>query len=256
LFWQGFVTDGKFWAFSSQGLELRISVGLFLKTSNWHCSCGLSSETKQHKEYCVTERKEEHHDGALIRRAKQGDERAFTTLMKRYEEMVYRFAFHVCRDEEKAAETLQDTFVNVYRKLKQFDGKSKFTTWLFSIVTNNCLMKRRKRKLEAASIPLEAPAGFRDDPLMDQAGNIVQTIPSWNSTPLHSVMNSELRERLDAAISRLPMEYRIVFVLRDVEDRSAEETAKILKLSVPAVKSRLRRARVFLREQLNDYMTA
>ena len=192
-------------------------------------------------------------DEELIRRAKKGDEHAFTLLVKRYESLVYSFAFKMCRDEEKASETWQDTFVNVFRKLHQFDGRSKFTTWLYSIVTNNCRMKRRQRKLDKASVSIEAPTeshdGSEDDPS-------VQTIPSWKDTPLDSVMDKELRTLLDEAIQQLPYDYRVVFVLRDVEGMSADETGKILKLSVPAVKSRLRRARVFLREQLNPYMTA
>lgn len=190
----------------------------------------------------------------LLHSAKMGDERAFLRLVRKYEDMVYRFAFHVCRDEDKAAETLQDTFVNVYKKLGQFDGQSKFTTWLYRIVANNCLMKRRKRKMEIASISLDTPEGFRNTPLKDEEGNVIQTIPSWRETPLDSVMSIELKETLDKAIKRLPMDYRVVFALRDIEGKSAEETADILKLSVPAVKSRLRRARMFLREQLHGYM--
>jgi RNA polymerase sigma-70 factor (ECF subfamily) len=192
----------------------------------------------------------------LIRQAQRGDERAFTQLVKKYESLVYSFAFKVCRDKEQASEAWQDTFVNVYRKLHQFDGKSKFTTWLYSIVVNNCRMKRRKSKLERASIPIETAPGFHDDPLVDAGGDVVQSIPSWKETPLHSVMDKELRAVLDRAIQKLPMDYRIVFILRDVEGLSAEETGKVLKLSVPAVKSRLRRARVFLRERLNPYMTS
>jgi RNA polymerase sigma-70 factor, ECF subfamily len=192
-------------------------------------------------------------DEELIKRAKKGDERAFTQLVKRYESLVYSFAFKMCRDEEKASETWQDTFVNVFRKLHQFDGRSKFTTWLYSIVTNSCKMKRRLRKLDQNSISIELPVSSQDDGDHDQP---VQTIPSWKDTPLDSMMDKELRTLLDDAIQQLPYEYRVVFVLRDVEGMSAEETGKILKLSVPAVKSRLRRARVFLREQLNPYMTA
>lgn len=195
-------------------------------------------------------------DRRLIQNARKGDERAFRDLVQVYKDIVYRFAFHVCRDQDKAAETLQDTFVNVYRKLGQFDGKSKFTTWLYSIVANNCLMKRRKRKLDAASISLDTPEGFRDIPLRDEEGNVIQTVPSWKSTPLDAVMDKELREVMERAIRRLPVAYRVVFVLRDIEEKSAEETAQILKLSVPAVKSRLRRARMFLREQLHGYMKA
>ena len=192
----------------------------------------------------------------LIYNAQKGDQRAFSKLVRNYEDLVFRFAFHVCRDEEKAGETMQDTFVNVYKKLDQFDGKSKFTTWLYRIVANNCLMKRRKRKLDLASFSLDATEGFRNNPLKDSEGNAIQTVPSWKKTPLDSVINEELKTTLDGAIGRLPMEYRIVFALRDIEGKSAGETAKILKLSVPAVKSRLRRARMFLREQLHDYMKA
>lgn len=195
-------------------------------------------------------------DAQLIALAQAGNEQAFTVLVRRYEDVVFRFAFKVCRDRDKAEEAWQDTFVNVFRKLNQFDGKSKFSTWLYTIVTNNCLMKRRKRKLDDAIVPLELPDGFRDEPMQDSNGRPIQTIASWKETPLHSVMDTELRHTLDRAIEKLPYDYRIVFLLRDVEGNSAEETAKILHLSVPAVKSRLRRARVFLRERLNEYMTS
>lgn len=193
---------------------------------------------------------------SLIRKAKQGDEMAFTRLVHKYEDMVYRFTLTVCRDNAKAEETYQDTFVNVFKKLKQFDGKSKFSTWLYRIVANNCLMKRRRRKIDIASVPLEAPEGFMEDPLRDANGQVIQTVPSWKDTPLDGVVNEELKHVLDEAIGKLPPDYRAVFLLRDIEEQSAEETAKILKLSVPAVKSRLHRARAFLRERLHGYMKA
>lgn len=192
----------------------------------------------------------------LIRRAQKGEERAFTELVKRYEKLVYSFAYKVCRDQEKASETWQDTFVNVYRKLHQFDGRSKFTTWLYSIVTNSCRMKRRQRKLDLASVSIESPMTSHPHPDSGEEGEIVQTIPSWKETPLDEVMGKELRSVLDRAIDQLPYDYRVVFALRDIEGLPAEEVGKILKLSVPAVKSRLRRARVFLRERLNPYMTS
>lgn len=194
-------------------------------------------------------------ESTLLTRAKQGDERAFTALVRQYEDMVYNFSFKVCRDRADATETLQDTFVNVYRKLSQFDGKSKFSTWLYSIVANNCMMKRRRKKLEKASVSIdepELPGHDHDGGALGEASRLA----TWNTTPLDDAMNSELRGLLDRAIQKLPVGYRLVFILRDLEGQSAEDTARIMKLSVPAVKSRLRRARVFLREQLNGYMVS
>jgi RNA polymerase sigma-70 factor (ECF subfamily) len=160
----------------------------------------------------------------------------------------------VCRNEEKAAETLQDTFVNVYRKLDQFNGKAKFSTWLYQIVTNNCLMKRRRSKLDESSVSIDSPENGAEDSDRGGDGAPLQSLILLKQTPQDEMVNKELREILDNAILKLPMEQRIVFVLRDVEGRSSEETAKILKLSAPAVKSRLRRARVFLRAHLQEYI--
>lgn len=182
----------------------------------------------------------------LIKRARTGDERAFTELVQRYEDMIYSFSYKVCRNKEKAEETLQDTFINVYKNLSSFRGASKFSTWLYSIVSNNCLMKHRKRKLDDLWVSLDEP------PVID--GNS-PNITAWDNTPAELLEDKELREKMDSAILMLPTDYRVVFVLRDIEGRSSEEVAKILKLSVPAVKSRLRRARVFLRDQLNEYLS-
>ena len=192
----------------------------------------------------------------LVLRAKAGDQRAFTALVKKYESTVYNFAFKVCRDQEKAEETLQDTFVNVFRKLDQFNGKAKFSTWLYQIVTNNCLMKRRKNKLDASSISLDSSAAGNDDQESERSLHPIHTIPLTVNTPQDDIVNKELHEHLDKAILMLPMDQRIAFILRDVEGRSSEEAAKILKTSVPALKSRLRRARVFLQKQLQEYTNA
>jgi RNA polymerase sigma-70 factor (ECF subfamily) len=193
-------------------------------------------------------------ESELVHKAQKGDQRAFSLLVKKYESTVYSFAYKVCRNEEKAAETLQETFVNVYRKLDQFNGKAKFSTWLYQIVTNNCLMKRRKSRLDRSSVSIESPDSASEDSELQGDGAPLQTLVSFTKTPQDEVVNKELREHLDKAILKLPMEQRIVFILRDVEGRSSEEAAKILKVSVPAVKSRLRRARVFLRRQLQEYM--
>lgn len=188
-------------------------------------------------------------DDQLIHAANKGDKAAFSALVKRYEATVYKFSYKVCRDKEKASEALQDTFINVYRKLGSFDGKSKFSTWLYSIVTNNCLMKRRKRKMDDLLESL-------DDPPMHPDGSFSEHVARWEETPADVLMKKELRAKMDTAILKLPVDYRVVFVLRDLEGKSNEETATILKLSEEATKSRLRRARAFLRAELSPYISS
>jgi RNA polymerase sigma-70 factor (ECF subfamily) len=191
-------------------------------------------------------------DEELIRDAKSGDRGAFTLLVKRYEDTVFRFSLKLCRDREKAEETLQDTFINVYRKLGSFDGKSKFSTWLYTVVANNCLMKRRKRKLQGLEDSLE----LLDHPASSPDGRFAHQIDRWEESPADILLGKELRQLLDESILKLPEIYRAVFILRDVEGKSNEETAKVLSISQEAAKSRLRRARAFLREQLDPYMTS
>jgi RNA polymerase sigma-70 factor, ECF subfamily len=191
-------------------------------------------------------------DEELIREAKSGDRSAFTLLVKRYEDTVFRFSLKLCRDREKAEETLQDTFINVYRKLGSFDGKSKFSTWLYTVVANNCLMKRRKRKLQELEESLE----LLDHPASSPDGRFTHQVARWEDSPADILLGKELRHLLDASILKLPEIYRAVFILRDVEGKSNEETARVLGISQEAAKSRLRRARAFLREQLDPYMTS
>ena len=186
-------------------------------------------------------------DDELISAAAAGSKSAFTALVRRYEETVFSFAYKVCRDRQKAGETMQDTFINVYRKLDSFDRKSKFSTWLYAIVSNSCLMRNRRRKLDEVMESLDEP------PAPHRPGHEVRQ-PRWDETPADLLMNRELRQLLERAIDRLPVDYRVVFVLRDIEDRSTDEAARLLTISQDAVKSRLRRARAFLRHQLDPYM--
>jgi RNA polymerase sigma-70 factor, ECF subfamily len=181
--------------------------------------------------------------GEILDRAILGDKLALDALLRAYEGVVYKFAFRVCRQRERAEETVQETFVNVIRKLPQFDRRSSFTTWLYAVVTNNCLMQRRKAEKDERVTSLDAPS-------TSEAAVSVQTEIYSD----HAVLNTELKQRLDQAIQSLPMEYRVVFVLRDLEELSTEEAAEVLGLSVAAVKSRLRRARLFLRDQLAEYV--
>lgn len=176
----------------------------------------------------------------LIKEAKAGNKKALSELVKKYERTVYNFAFKISRDPDKAENIMQETFLSMIKSLHQFDGKSKLSTWLYRITVNHYLMEFRKKKYNFVSID------NTDDFINDR--NVID----WNSIPYNSVENNELRKILDNAIGRLSPEYRIVFLLRDVEELSTRETGKIVGLSVPAVKSRLHRARAFLRNEINE----
>jgi RNA polymerase sigma-70 factor (ECF subfamily) len=175
----------------------------------------------------------------LILEAQAGNNKALAELVKKYEKTIYSFAFKVCRNPDKAENTMQETFISMVKSLKQFDGKSKLSTWLYRITANHCLMEYRKRKREYVSLDDE-------DSLISE-----ESVADWKNVPSFSIENKELKSVLDDAIQKLSPEYRIVFLLRDVEGLSTEETAKIAELSIPAVKSRLHRARAFLRKEIS-----
>jgi len=177
----------------------------------------------------------------LIEDAINGSKIALAELVKKYEQTVYNFAFKICRNKERAEHTMQESFLSMIKSLKQFSGKSKLSTWLYTIVSNHCLMlARSQKKFNYESI--ENEEGLIDD----------RNVVDWKYSPNKLAENSELKEVLDEAIEKLPYEYRIVFLLRDVEGLSTQETGEIVNLSVPAVKSRLHRARAFLRNELNN----
>lgn len=177
----------------------------------------------------------------LIEEAVNGSRKALAELVKKYEQTVYNFAFKICRNKERAENTMQETFLSMVKSLKQFSGKSKLSTWLYTIVSNHCLMQARsQKKYDYTSLE-------NDDGLIDE-----RHVVDWKLSPNKLAENSELKDVLDDAIQKLPHEYRIVFLLRDVEGLSTKETGEIVNLSVPAIKSRLHRARAFLRNELNN----
>jgi len=176
----------------------------------------------------------------LIIKAQHGDRKALGELVRKYEQTIYNFSFKICRDKEKAEHAMQETFMSMIKNIGQFSGKSKLSTWLYTIVSNHCLMMARANKSKSfASLDDE-------DALIDE-----KNIAEWKVTPQKIAENNELKSILDKAIDKLPYDYRIVFLLRDVEGLSTAETGEIVKLSIPAVKSRLHRARAFLRNELN-----
>jgi len=181
----------------------------------------------------------------LVQAAKRGDDSAFEELVRRYDRNVFRIAQHITQNREDAEDVVQEAFLKAYRNLAQFQEQSKFYTWLVRIAVNEALMKLRRRKPER-TVSLDEDIKTEDD-------SLPREIADWSPNPEQQYTQSELREILSKTIQGLPPGFRTVFVLRDVEGLSTEETAAALELSVPAVKSRLLRARLQLRERLGKY---
>jgi RNA polymerase sigma-70 factor (ECF subfamily) len=188
---------------------------------------------------------EPHPDVALVDRARQGDVQAFDVLVRKYERQIFRIAQHITQNREDAEDVMQDAFLKAYEKLEQFQGNSKFYTWLVRIAVNESLMRLRKRRTgKMVSI---------DEEIETEEGSVPRDLADWSPDPEQNYGQAELAEILRKTIQGLPQGFRIVFVLRDVEGLSTEETAETLGLSIPAVKSRLLRARLQLRERLSRY---
>jgi RNA polymerase sigma-70 factor (ECF subfamily) len=182
---------------------------------------------------------------ALVQAAKGGDVTAFEELVRRYDRNVFRIAQHITHNREDAEDVVQDAFLKAYENLNQFQGQSKFYTWLVRIAVNEALMKLRRIK-PGRTVSLDEEVKTEDD-------SLPREVADWSPNPEQQYNQAELKDILSRTIQGLPMSFRTVFVLRDVEGLSTEETAEALDLSVPAVKSRLLRARLQLRERLNRY---
>ena len=181
-------------------------------------------------------------EAALVVQARDGNVSAFTELVRRYEGKIFRLAQHVTQNREDAEDVLQETFMKAYEHLDQFQGNSKFYTWIVRIAVNQALMKLRRKKT-GKTVSLDETIDTGED-------TVVREIATWDENPEQRFSREELNEILDSAIQGLEPPYRSVFVLRDIEELSTEETAEALGLSIPAVKSRLLRARLQLREKL------
>jgi RNA polymerase sigma-70 factor, ECF subfamily len=182
----------------------------------------------------------------LVAQARDGNTEAFTTLLRQYDRYVFRVAFHITGHREDAEDAMQEAFCKAFAHMGQFQGNSLFYTWLVRIAVNESLMKIRRRDSEE-EVSLDEPIDLGDDTYMPQE------IEDWDDNPEQRYTKTELENIISGAISKLPQAYRAVYVLRDVEDLSTEEAAELLKLSIPSVKSRVRRARLMMREQLNQH---
>ena len=186
-------------------------------------------------------------DFELIRAINSGRFDRFPDLVKRYEQKLYNFSLRMCRDAADAEDTVQETFLNVFRYLKDFRYETKFKNWLYRVTASTCIKKRRKSKF-APERELSLDEFFPQDET-----EVPDRVPRWALMPLDKLLNDELLDKIDEAIFTLPEKYRPVIVLRDIEDFSTAETAQILNLSDANVKVRLHRARLFLRDKLKGY---
>ena len=186
-------------------------------------------------------------EGFSLKALQAGNPEEFSRLVETYSSKIYRLATKMLNQQQDAEDVLQETFLKAYRGLKSFDGRSKISTWLFRIATNEALMVIRRKHPDTVSIdePIETEEGEQEP---------VQII-DWCCLPEDELLSEETRGKLDAAVDKLPERLRVVFVLRDINDLSTHETAEVLGLSETAVKTRLSRARLRLREELSSYLS-
>ena len=184
-------------------------------------------------------------EGQLVSEAKAGNYAAFEELVNRYEKKIYRLGMNITGNREDAEDVLQDAFLKAFEHLPDFREDSRFYTWITRIAVNEALMKLRKRR-SSREVTMEDSE--------DENGDVqVREFADWKPNPEQQFAQSELEQILQTAVGSLSPGFRTVFYLRDVEGLSTEETAETLGLSVPAVKSRLLRARLQLRERLSRY---
>lgn len=183
-------------------------------------------------------------EAQLVLAAQRGDTSCFEALVSRYERRIFRLAKNIIQNDSDAEEVMQDAFLKAFEHITTFKGNSRFYTWLVRITINQALMKLRKRRPNHVSL---------DESFDTEEGSLPWDVKDWGPTPEEHYSQKELAEILSEAIAALTPALRIVFQLRDVENVSIEETAKLTGLSVPAVKTRLLRARLQLREKLNRF---
>jgi RNA polymerase sigma-70 factor (ECF subfamily) len=186
-------------------------------------------------------------DIELVTSIQAGDHERYSELIQRYEPLLYNFGLKLCGDSHDAEDLVQDTFLNVFRYLKNFRYETKFKNWLYRIATSVCIKKRRKSKF-APDRELSL-----DEFLPQDEAAVESDVPTWAAVPLEQLLNEELGNTLKEAILALPEKYRVVLVLRDIEGFSTEESAQILNLTPANIKVRLHRARLFLKDKLKAY---
>ncbi len=177
------------------------------------------------------------------------DDQAFELIVSRYMEKIYNLAYRITRDHYQSEDVLQEVYITLIKKLHTFRGESKFSSWLYRITANASYMLLRAEKKYENDISLENYVPY------DSKGTLMGRIhhKDWSSRPDIVIYIKEALEILEKAIDELPEVYRVVFYLRDIEGLSNEEVSQVLEISVPAAKSRIHRARLYIRDKVSDY---
>jgi RNA polymerase sigma-70 factor, ECF subfamily len=194
-----------------------------------------------------TPRKIIDNDIELVKSIQDGHHERYVELIQRYEKLLYNYGLKLCGGTHDAEDLVQDTFLNVFKYLKDFRYETKFKNWLYRVATSVCIKKRRKSKF-APDRELSL-----DEFLPQDEAAVERHVPLWAAMPLDQVLNQELGRTLNNAILALPEKYRLVLVLRDIEGFSTEESAQILNLTSANIKVRLHRARLFIKDKLKAY---
>lgn len=179
-----------------------------------------------------------------VERLISGDRQAFTALVDLTSPKIYSLGLHMLNSEQDAEDVLQETYIKAFKALPNFEGRSSILTWLYRIASNEALMILRKRKNAGTVMELENNTDERDEPI---------EIVDWRGLPESELLSTETRAKMQDAVDHLSPALRMVFVLRDIQGLSGKETADILKVNENAVKTRLVRARLKLREELSEY---
>jgi len=193
------------------------------------------------------DKEEREEDEILVREFKEGNQQAYNQIAERYQKKIYALSFNLCRNQMDAQDVTQEVLLTLFRKIDTFQGKSAFSSWVYRITLNATYMKLRSKKKD--------PSVSIDDlmPSMNGAGYQQEKITDWSENTESLLFTNETREIIQKAVDLLPEKEKVVFTLRDVEGLSTEKVSEILDLTVPAVKSRLHRARLFLRKKLSNY---
>lgn len=187
-------------------------------------------------------------DDELVARVSRADHAAFETLMRRHNGRLFRVARTILKDEAEAEDALQEAYLEAYRHIRDFRGNAQFSTWLTRIVINQALMRVRKQKRDPVVVPITQSRGAPEGEI-DPSG-VNDVVDESGESPSSAILRAEIRNLLEQKIDELPVAFRTVFVMREVEDMTVQETAECLSIPEATVRTRFFRARALLRDAI------